>query len=85
MIRTRESDVSTYTRGMQTQMPSRTKQVGKCVSFHGKTFETSRNWSEWRMLKGFQIRTHACTHSSGPTKDVWMPNSALWPTIWPLT
>lgn len=35
---------STYTGGMQTQVPCRAKQVGKGVNCHGKTFGNGRNW-----------------------------------------
>lgn len=42
-IKTQGGNVSTYPKGMQIQMPSGTKQVGNCVSGHGKTFGNGGN------------------------------------------
>ena len=43
MIKTQESNVFTYSRGMQTRMPSRPKQAGKCVNCYSQTFGNGGN------------------------------------------
>lgn len=84
MIKAQESNVFTYIGGMQTQMPSRTKEVVTAWAVMVILWVMVGTGSERRVPRDFQILTptRTDTHHSGPTEHVCLPNSALWPPVW---